>query len=89
MSKLCANDIVKVVMALTGEIEAYGSSGIDRERYENQDVLEDVVYKLVGKIYDNTFYANRVEGSIDMKDWIHRSLYIFELVCVTLWIWRL
>ena len=64
MSKLSANDIVEVVMALTGEIEAYGSSGIDIERYENQDVLEDVIYKLVGKIYDNTFYANRVEESM-------------------------
>ena len=25
----------------------------------------------------------------DTRNLIHRSLYIFELVCVTLWIWRL
>ena len=64
MSRLDAEQIVEVVMALTGEIEAYGETYADEKSYKNQKVLEQVIFQLVHKLYENTFYAKRPEGSM-------------------------
>lgn len=64
MSRLDAEQIVEVVMALTGEIRAHGETYADEKSYKNQKVLEEVIFQLVHKMYKNTFYAERAEGSM-------------------------
>lgn len=64
MSKLETEQILDVINALVGDIEAYGDSYIDERNRENQKTLIEVVYALIDMIYDNTKYADRVEYSM-------------------------
>lgn len=45
-------------------------------------VITSLLIELTARRFADTKIA-------DTKKLIHRSLYIFELVCVMLWIWRL
>ena len=62
--KLTADQISEVVITLTGEIDAWGDSGVDKMRLENQKVLEEVIDKLVYRIFKNRKYKERVEYSM-------------------------
>lgn len=64
MSKLVTEQILDVIDALVGDIDAYGESHIDERNRENQKTLIEVVYALISMIYDNTKYADRVEYSM-------------------------
>lgn len=64
MNKLETEQILAVINALVGDIEAYGESHIDERNRENQKTLIEVVYALINMIYHNTKYANRVEYSM-------------------------
>lgn len=61
---MTGEEIIKVVDILIGEIDAYGSEHIDKERYENQQKLKEVAWHLIDRIYGNTMYVGRVEHSM-------------------------
>ena len=64
MSKLEANQIVEVVFALVGDIEAYGETHIDEKDRDNQKMLTDVVDTLIWSLIQNAKYAKRHEYSM-------------------------
>lgn len=80
MSKLDAGQIVEVVFALVGDIEAHGETRIDTENQDNQKMLTDVVDTLVWSLVQNTKYAKRHEYSMKVigEDAIEFLGYLVE-----------
>lgn len=56
--------VIKVIDALIGRIEPYGSSHIDKERTENLEVLLEVMDNYIAKIDNVVKYRNRPEYSM-------------------------
>lgn len=56
--------IVKVIDALVGSIEPYGSTHIDNEKIVNLRVLLDVMDEYIAKIDEVVKYRNRPEYSM-------------------------
>lgn len=84
MSKLDAEQIVNVIDALVGDIEAYGETHIDTKNRENQKTLTDVIDTLMWMLIKNTHYAKRVEYSMkvigeDAKDFLGYLVEEYEL----------
>ena len=64
MSRLNAEQITEVVLALVGDIDAHGETHLDDKSRENQRVLADVIDTLVYCVSQNTRYAKRFEHSM-------------------------
>ena len=84
MSKLDSEQIVNVIDALVGDIEAYGESHIDMAHRENQKVLTEVVDTLIWSLVKNTHYAKRAEYSMkvigeDAKEFLGYLVEEYEL----------
>ena len=56
--------IIKVIDALVGSIEPYGSTDIDNERVENLQVLLEVMDEYIAEIDKVVKYRNRPEHSM-------------------------
>lgn len=56
--------VIKVIDALVGSIEPYGSSHIDKERIENLRVLLEVMDEYIAEIDKVVKYRNRTEYSM-------------------------
>lgn len=84
MSKLDSEQIVNVIDALVGDIEAHGETHIDTVNMENQKVLTEVVDMLIWSLIKNTYYANRAEYSMkvigeDAKEFLGYLVEEYEL----------
>ena len=66
MIKLDAEQIVAVVFALVGEINAHGETYADMNSRENQTLLTHVIDALVWEIVKNTKFAKRKEDSMNV-----------------------
>lgn len=64
MSDLSGSEIIRVVDALIGKTEAYGSTHIDHDRLSNQMKLKELTEHLVQRLLDNTGFSKRVEYSM-------------------------
>ena len=64
MSNLSGSEIIRVVDALIGEIEAYGDTYVDHDRLNNQMKLKELTEHLIERLADNTGYSKRVEYSM-------------------------
>lgn len=84
MSDLSGSEIIRVVDALIGETEAYGSTHIDHDRLVNQKKMEELTEHLIGRLYENTKYVKRVEYSMkeigkDASDFLGYLVDEYEL----------
>ena len=57
-------ELDKIVVALLGEVRAYGDTDIDNERLDNLEDYFDLINYLLLKLSENIQYKNRHEKSI-------------------------
>ena len=57
-------ELDKIVIALLGEVRAYGDTDIDNERLDNLEDYFDLISSLLLKLSENIQYKDRHEKSI-------------------------
>ena len=71
-------ELDKIIVALLGEVRAYGDTYIDNERLDNLEEYFDLTRCLLLKLSENLQYKDRHEKSI--KDLYERTVEMMEAI---------
>ena len=71
-------ELDKIIIALLGEVRAFGDTNIDKERLDNLEDYFDLIKRLLLKLSENLQYKDRHEKSI--RDLYERTIEMMEAI---------
>ena len=71
-------ELDKIIVALLGEVRAFGDTNIDKERLDNLEDYFDLIKCLLLRLSENIQYKDRHEKSI--RDLYERTVEMMEAI---------